>query len=164
MKKLNHSNVERLESRIAPASLVNPKTVTFVDADGDDVTVHISKPLFTADNFEQALSFASSDTPLPGGISGERLLRFDVKQLGLAAQGLDIAITAERSALHGGDGHVNIGAVDAFDSGNAASVDLGRVRVDGDLNFIDAGDAVLSTPGLKSLKAESIGVSILYWG
>ena len=27
MKKLNQLNVERLESRIAPASLVNPKTV-----------------------------------------------------------------------------------------------------------------------------------------
>jgi hypothetical protein len=36
--------VEQLETRLAPATLVNHNTVTYRDVDGDSVTVSISKP------------------------------------------------------------------------------------------------------------------------
>lgn len=39
-------NVEVLESRQVPATLVSPKTVTFTDIDGDAVTVRCSKGIF----------------------------------------------------------------------------------------------------------------------
>jgi hypothetical protein len=151
------NTIETLEQRIAPATLVNPTTVKFVDTDGDQVTLHISKPLFTAENFERVLSFAPGAASLPGGEAGEYLQKFDVKQLGLSAAGLDIAIIATRSAALGGNGHVDIGNIDAFNKDNVNSVDLGRVLVDGDLDFIDAGDADLTTRGLKSLDVASIG-------
>lgn len=151
--------IESLEPRIAPAVLINPSTVKFIDADGDNVTVHISKPLFTEANIKTAFTFEPGHD-LPGGDVGEYLSKFDVKQLGLAAQGLDIAITAKRSAIHGGNGRIDIGSIDAFDAGDANSLDLGRVRLQGDLKFIDAGDALLSTPGLKSLDVASIGEQI----
>lgn len=152
-------SIERLESRIAPATLVNPTTVKFIDADGDNVTVHISKPLFTEANFQNALALSPVEL-FPGGDMGEYLSQFDVKEFGLAAQGLDITITAKRSATHGGNGRVDIGSIDAFDTGDSDSVDLGRVRVHGDLNFIDAGDANLTTPGLRSLDVASIGEQV----
>src|SRR5581483_11634794 len=41
--------LEPLESRIAPATLVNPTTITFQDHDGDLVTVKSSKAIFSSE-------------------------------------------------------------------------------------------------------------------
>src|SRR5829696_1254806 len=73
--------IEHLEPRIAPAVLINPTTVKFIDVDGDNVTVHISKPLFTEANFKTALSFVPS-ADVTGAEIPEYLSRFDVKQFG----------------------------------------------------------------------------------
>lgn len=40
--------VEVLESRLAPATLISPTTLTYRDVDGNNVTVHLSKPLLTS--------------------------------------------------------------------------------------------------------------------
>lgn len=152
-------SLELLEARIAPATLISPTTVKFSDVDGDDVTIHISKPLFTAENLNQVLSFSDSD-PLSDGTVPQALSGFLVKSLGSDASGLDITITAKRSPLHGGNGSVDVGGIDAFNAGDANNLDLGRVRIGGDLKFIDAGDGDFSTPALKSLAVFSVGESV----
>jgi hypothetical protein len=42
------SIVDRLENRIAPATLVGANTATYVDVDGDSVVVSFSKPILTS--------------------------------------------------------------------------------------------------------------------
>jgi hypothetical protein len=154
-----HPSIELLESRIAPAVILNPTTVTYSDVDGDDVTIHISKPLFTTENLNQVLFFSDSTARLDGSLP-QALSTFLVKNFGDAASGVDISITAKRSAIHGGNGVVDVGGIDAFTSGDFDNIDLGKVRVQGDLKFIDAGDANFATPALKSLDVLSIGEAI----
>jgi hypothetical protein len=149
-------SLELLEARIAPATLVSPTTVTFSDIDGDDVTIHISKPLFTAENLNQVLIFSDSDARADSTVP-QSLSAFLVKGLGVPANGVDITVTAKRSSLHGGNGSVDMGGIDAFDAGASNNLDLGKVRVDGDLKFIDAGDDDFSTRSLKSLDVFSVG-------
>jgi hypothetical protein len=50
--KQKPGGIEMLEGRIAPASLVNPSTITYVDLDGDQVTIKFSKDLFNATGTE----------------------------------------------------------------------------------------------------------------
>ena len=154
-----HQLIEPLESRIAPATVLNPTTVVYSDVDGDDVTIHISKPLFTAENLDQVLLFSNSAARFDGSIP-QALSSFLVTNFGDAASGLDISITAKRNPILGGNGVVDVGGIDAFNQGGADNVDLGKVRVQGDLKFIDAGDADFTTPALKSLNVLSIGEAI----
>src|SRR5438309_525212 len=53
-------SIEPLEARIAPATLLNPTTVTYQDADGDDVTVKFSKPVLVAGDFAAVFHFDSA--------------------------------------------------------------------------------------------------------
>ncbi|MEO8351612.1 MAG: hypothetical protein ABI680_07770, partial [Chthoniobacteraceae bacterium] len=53
----------------------------------------------------------------------------------------------------GGDGLVNVGAI------NALGMSLKKVKVDGDLGKIDAGEAKTGKKAIKNLKANSIGFS-----
>jgi hypothetical protein len=131
------SLVERLEQRIAPATFVNPTTVTYFDSDGDLVTVHANKAIF--------------DPALTGfTFSGGQLERL---VLGQSAAGVALTFTAKSQGLVG-DGHVDVGAIDATGGGG---VDLGAISIDGDLGQIDAGDGNAKTPGLKSLKVQTLG-------
>ena len=76
----SHS-IENLEQRIAPAVFVSPNVVTYSDHDGDDVTIRISKPLFTAGNIANVFQFindpARLDGPTPSpartGLEGPRI-------------------------------------------------------------------------------------------
>jgi len=131
---------EPLEVRIAPATLVNPTTVTFTDVDGDDVTVKITKgTLDLAQNFVFAASGA-----------GEQLRALVLTDAEFA--GTNITITAKRNATNGGDGFVNVGHV------NATGRDLGAVSIAGDLGQIDAGDADVPNVAVKSLTVQSMGL------
>src|SRR5262249_44426313 len=47
--------VEELETRLAPAVLVNPTTVKYQDVDGDNVTVKLSLPLLTDEDTANAV-------------------------------------------------------------------------------------------------------------
>jgi len=134
--------IERLESRIAPAVIVNPKTLTFTDIDGDLVTLTISKGTLTAADFVFDGAFESS------GSQQLQLVDFAGDK---DKAGADISITAVPEG--GGNGSVNVGYL------NATGIDLGKVTIDGDLGRIDAGDAVLSTAGTKRLEAGSMGAS-----
>src|SRR5262245_56852478 len=111
--------IEPLELRIAPATLVNPTTVTYTDVDGDLVTVKISKgafqdpahPLFGTDDF----------TFMNIGV-GEQLQIVNLSDDGSDFQGANLTITAVRGPM-GGDGRANVGHL------NSAGRDLGVVTV-----------------------------------
>lgn len=140
---------EALEARIAPATLVNASTLTFQDIDGDAVRVAFSKKVLTSQEaVDHVFSFAV------GPETGEFLQTLDLSALGLTPaklRGLNISITAE--AANGGDGQVDIGFL------NAAGIDLGKVTVDGALQKIVAGDAKMTTVGIKFLTVESLGLA-----
>lgn len=144
--------IEPLEARIAPATLVNPTTVTFQDKNGDAVTVTISKPLFTAASVAKVFTFDSAfSTGSAGGVNStpQQLELLDIAHLGQAAKGMNISITAQ--PVSGSPGVVNVGFI------NASNIDLGNVTVGGDLGRISAGSVAVSGPGLKSLTVESLG-------
>src|SRR5262249_33073452 len=105
--------LEQLEGRLTPAKLVSPTTVIFQDVDGDDVTVKISRPLFTANNVNNVLKF---DTGSVNGITSTKQQLTDVFPfaLGPSANGIGVSITASRdNSGNGGDNHVNVGQIDA---------------------------------------------------
>lgn len=142
------ATIEPLEARIAPATLVNPTTVTFQDKNGDIATVTISKPLFTAASVAKVFTF---DTGSVNGSNAaqQQLELLNITKLGQSAKGLDITITATPVAMSAGV--VNVGYI------NAGGIDLGDVSIAGDLGRIAAGDLSLGTDGLHSLTVQSIG-------
>ena len=135
---------EKLEDRIAPAVLLNAKTLTYFDADGDIVTLTISKGKLTAADFVFDLPFDSGER------QQLRLIDF-AGDLGKA--GANLSISAEPEA--GGNGVVDVGYIKAL------GIDLGNVTIDGDLARIDAGDAILSTAAVQRLNTGSMGVAAL---
>lgn len=123
--------IEILEERIAPAVLFH-----YVDVDGDDVTMKISKG-------------HPSDLALTFDANGHQLEKVDLTNP--VFKGADVSITGKHSPGNGGDGFVNVGYIDA------TGVDLGVVRIDGDLGRIDAGDGINNATALKELIVHSLG-------
>ena len=119
----------------APAFSSDGKTATWTDLDGDAVTLKITKGTLTLANFRM---LAGTDTT-------SALSKLTLTET--AFTGTNITITAKPGA-GGGDGSVNIGAIEA------AGVDLGAVSIAGDLIAIDAGTSS-GLVSMKSLKAAS---------
>src|SRR4051812_21496410 len=97
---------EQLESRDAPATLVNATTVPFQDVDGDDVTVKITKQLFWAATINNVFDFSV------GSVNGNNATKqkcWGIDRSGLSAQGATLKLTATPSTQHGGDGFANLG-------------------------------------------------------
>jgi hypothetical protein len=127
---------------ITPQISDHGRTATFIDADGDRVTVKTTRGSFDASNF--AINAA------PGGVTGGgHFGGFDLSDAEFA--GANITVTAKRGP-HGGDGLVNLGFLDA------TGIDLRKVKIDGDLGRIEAGDTDLETPALCALDVVSMGV------
>lgn len=147
------TGIEPLESRIAPATLVNPTTVTFQDVDGDLVTVKSSKPIFVDATINNVFTFAGGSGV--DGLNGiaQQLQAIDLTQLGTPADATktNITISAQRSSITGGDGFVNVGAI------LASGIDLGTVTVKGDLGRIVSGNLADGGVGLKGLNVRSMG-------
>ena len=124
---------------IAPNISTDLKTATWRDLDGDFVTLKITKGALTAANFRMLGGGAQNTTALSKlTLTGEQFT------------GTNITITAKPSEL-GGDGKVNIGEI------TATGVDLGAVKISGDLIAIDAGTAAAPAPSIKSLTVASMG-------
>jgi Domain of unknown function (DUF4394) len=117
--------------------IVNPKTATFTDVDGDTVTIKITKGELTPGLFELGAG--------PNGGAYLRLLNLSNSSFA----GTNVTITAKPSP-NGGDKLVSVGYI------NATGNDLGIVKVSGDLTQIDAGngDGGLA---MKSLTVYSFG-------
>ena len=127
--------VESLEARLAPAGIV-----TFIDVDGDDVTVTSSK------GDSAALAKVLSLNPV--GV-GSQLLRIDLSQNKIFS-GTNLSVTARPGTL-GGDGFVNVGFV------NATGLSIGAVKVAGDLGKLTSGIGNAAIPSLRSLDVQSLG-------
>lgn len=126
---------ESLEPRLAMAGLV-----TFADVDGDTV--------FVSSNRGTDAQLAAALTLAPAGSLGG----FQLRQVALAGPvfaGTNLTITARPSAI-GGNGRVDVGEI-------STTLDLGRVTVAGDLGRINAGNTILTTPGVAALTVLSIG-------
>ena len=133
-------HIEILESRIAPAVIVNPAAhniATYKDVDGDLVMIKVSSGDLTA---------AGTFTTFPTG-AGDQLRKIDFHNGGFA--NADLTITVKKVA--GGDGLAHIGYI------NSTGHDLGKVTIPGDLGAIDAGDSDVTKPGLLALTARSMG-------
>lgn len=129
-------NIEPLEPRIAPATLLNPHTVSYIDPDGDHVLIKTTKGAWDL----------AADFHFVASAGGERL---DYIYVGENRQfsGAKISVMASGA----GDGNANVGAI------YAQNVDLAAITVDGDLGRVIAGDGFVSTPGLGALSAASLG-------
>src|SRR5438132_10112278 len=129
--------IELLESRIAPAVI----SFTYTDVDGDIVTVSSSKGVKA--DLQNAANFDGT---------GHQLQRLDLSTgtFGGEFEGADISIVVTTQALFSGDGHVNVGFIDA------TGRNLGIVTVDGDLGRIAAGTGT-ATPAVTALNAISMG-------
>ncbi len=137
---------ERLEDRIAPATLLaGARAVQYTDADGDIVTIRISKGRFDnpADPAQDDFVFGDTQTGL-----GEQLEILDLSNKAIF-DGAALTITAIPGPT-GGDGVVNVGYI------NAIGVDLSTVLVRGDLGAINVGDNVTDA-ALGSLTVLSLG-------
>src|SRR5476651_1593718 len=87
--------VEELETRLAPAAMINSTTLRFTDVDSDLVTVQFSKPLLTAANVGSVFTFNS---PL-GDVGPQQLQEINLTGLAAAAaNGVSISITAVPTA------------------------------------------------------------------
>ncbi len=148
LRTATFSAPEALEYRIAPAAVVpefsnGGKTATWIDVDGDVVTLTISKGSLEAANFDLESR--------PGG--GAILERLDLTAEEF--KGASVTIKAVRDSELGGDNSVNIGFIDATEN------TLGKIKIAGDLAQISAGKTALTaktSTAIKSLNVKSMGM------
>jgi hypothetical protein len=141
------SIIELLESRIAPATLVDAHTVTYTDVDFDTVTVKISTGAFNGviGGSPDPGDFTFTGTP----VFGEKLILLNLSNDAGEFDGANLTVTVKRAA--NGDGCVNVGYI------NSTGSDLGVVSIKGDLGQIDAGSNTAGTPAIKTLSVRSMG-------
>jgi hypothetical protein len=136
--------LELLEDRFAPATLVNPSTLTFKEADGDTVTVKLSQGLLTSANANTVFAFDTG----PGGVNGSNATAQQLQEINLAAltpaAGTHLGLTVTVAKAATGNGLTNIGFIDA------SGENLGMVTIAGDLGRINAGS-------IQSLTVQSLG-------
>lgn len=172
MREKMSSPIEILEDRIAPATLINPMTVTYTDKDGDAVLIKSSKAIFLNANVANAiLNFDSG----AGAVNGSNQVPEQLRTIDLTGSSFDAASGAQIRALASntnltvkvlprvgvGNGSVDVGYIKAavIDSDNLAfvnNIDLGTITIGGDLGRIDVGDSV-TDPAIKALNVGSIG-------
>jgi hypothetical protein len=164
--------IEPLEDRIAPATILNPYTVTYQDLNtaangsqviGETVVVKISHPLFTSPAAAAKILLftdingSSIKESFTGNGTGEFLNAIDL--LGRHdAQDMNISVKViQQQGV--GNGQVNVGDIAAANFSVAdqvsQNIDLGSIYIQGNLGEITAGDN-LSTPAIKSLKVLSM--------
>ena len=119
------------------------KTATYIDIDGDFVTLKSPTGNFQPGDFTFAV--------------GEKGSRLDVLDISLASRGTafekaSLTLTATPKAGQG-DSFANVGFI------NATGIDLGSVSINGDITKIIAGNANTDrkSPGLASLTVQSMG-------
>jgi hypothetical protein len=116
--------------------------VTFSDVDGDLVRIKVSQGTLSGSDF----------VVIPGGQGLQiRTINFSDDTIDAVNEFSGATLKVKSIARNQGDGLVNIGFI------NATGIDLGFVRVDGDLGQIDAGNASNPAPGLAGLNVKSLG-------
>jgi hypothetical protein len=143
--------IEPLETRLAPATLLNPTTLTFLDVDGDSVIVKVSKPVFTAGAVDDVFQFSTGSVD-GNNATPQQLQSIDLTQLTspAAARGISLSVFVDPLASQPGDGEVNVGAI------IGTGINFNRVTIDGDLGQIDAGRGG-RVPAVVRLETSSLG-------
>lgn len=140
---------QTLETRVLPATFVNPTTMTYTDVDGDDVSVTFSNPILTASNVNSVFQFNR------GSVNGNNVFPQQLQKISLTgiarAAGTSITTVATRNFVRGGDGFAATGQIDA------TGLDLRSVTLDGDLGRILAGDQTYASAAITSLSVQSMG-------
>lgn len=126
---------------ISPTIAANGRSATFVDADGDLVTVKLTRGLLSSDQF---LILAAGDR------GGGQLASLDLRGAADDMKKMALTITAKRPRGGSGDGLVAVGAIEGES--------LDSVTIKGDLGRIEVADDGVTTPGLKKLAVESLGM------
>jgi hypothetical protein len=169
------SLIEPLESRIAPATIINPYTVTFQEvnsksATGATVQVQISAPLFTSPTAAaQILQFVNSSggsvsEAFTGNGSQENLAVINLVPSDgstlTAANGMNISVTVLAQAGLGGQRTVNVGSIQAanFSIPDQVSqnINLGSVYIQGNLGSISVGGDYAYPGAIQSLHTLSM--------
>jgi uncharacterized repeat protein (TIGR01451 family) len=122
-------------------AVVNGKTFSFIDHDGDRAKLSVSKGELSLGDFTFALNATST---------GLQLQSINLSDDGTEFAGANVTLTASKRAA--GDGQAHLGFL------NAAGIDLGRVSIRGDLGKILAGDTSTDTLGVSALTANSVGL------
>jgi hypothetical protein len=113
--------IEPLESRIAPATLVNPTTLTYTDIDGDLVTVKTSAGAFAFANPPNGVGFTDTFVlTAANAIGGQQLQLIDLRQ-GSGFQNANLTVSVVHAG--GGDGLAAVGLI------YAPGIDLGMVSI-----------------------------------
>lgn len=154
----SYAGIEPLEQRIAPATLVNARTITYTDGDGDMVTVKFSFDVFSGDTAAKtakANEVFKFDNGTVGADSAGQILQLidftkfpTIANKGSKANGVGMTITSTLAGT--GDGFADVGAI------KAVGISLGKISLDGDIGQIDAGGPALKI-GIASLTVKSIG-------
>ncbi len=129
--KIPDSSIERLEDRIAPASII-----TYVDAEGDTVKITSSKGMLTTGLLS-----------LDGGTTGQ-LMELDLSNGGFGGAAIAISVLHKAPTS---TGLVNVGYIDAI------GYDLASVKISGDLARIDAGTNSATVPAIGALTVHTMG-------
>lgn len=122
-----------------PTIAADGRSATFTDADGDRVTVAVSRGRLDAADFTLVAA---------GAGAGAQLVALNFSDDGAEFAGANVSISAKRTTT-GGDGFVNLGYL------NGTGVNLGVVKIRGDLGRIDAGAG--TGTALVSLSVQSLG-------
>lgn len=125
-------------------TIVNATTATYIDVDGDKVTVQIT-------GAAPGAALSKADFGFAVGQFGSQLRLLDFSDDGQEWAKANITINAVPVGAKG-DSFATVGFI------NAAGVDLGKVSINGDLGRIDAGLTGNAIPGLASLTVQSFGV------
>jgi hypothetical protein len=139
------STIEPLESRIAPAAVLK-----YTDIDGDLVSVAVSKAATAADI---AAICAFSD---PNADDPRILRKIDFSMNAALFAGTNLTITVKRGPGLS-DGLANIGYIDATGLDGGSSLNLGKVKIVGDLGRIEVGTGSATAAAIKSLTVASMG-------
>lgn len=157
--------IEPLEARIAPATVLNPYTVTFTDENGDTAVIKTSRPIFqNATLTGDVLGFSA------GAVSGTQSLDYidftgtnassaDAAKIQALASGINLTVKvlprAGRANLPVDVGYIKAADFNFNQFQVTNGVDLGVVTIDGNLGHIDAGD-VLVGAAVRALNVGSM--------
>lgn len=138
--------LETLETRLAPATLVNAKTVTFQDVAGNSATVSFNKPVLTAANVDTVLKFDA------GLVNGDNNVAQRLEKVDLTGLIGGLALSISGADTNGNPTAVDVGFIDATDK------DERSIIVSGDVGRVMAGDFNTRNQGLGKLIVGSLGV------
>ncbi len=121
-------------------TLLSARKAIFTDVDGERVIIKVSKGALRTENF----------TIVPAGLGAQLALVDFSGEAAFTGTSLKIIAKAEQGGI-AGDGLTTVGCIDA------TGVALKRVQLNGDLGRIDAGNGIPATPGIRVLRANSLG-------